>query len=846
MCEITIQTRKKCKKCRITKCFKSGMRKDWIMTEGEREEKRRKIEENRRRKLTNGSSIDCLNSDSSQNHLYEDSPLANDNSPNANAIGYPIRRRRRRKRNGDQQPQQQTSPQSTNKNNVSSIQTTQANSNKQQSSKSLEKASKATRQTFNSPVQKSNVKSSEINNEHIQPNQYSASKSNLYQAPITVSVDSSLTKSSASPAARSSHVNSLLGAHQSNSFSPMSASATVQPPVLYSKTSASEQSQLFDGTSVLAKSNLREITSAVLFGQLSHNSLHQMQAPPTNSSNLPPPLLNNNYKQNQANAASLANQTRFSDTARQATRSSSTTSSQLASKHYDKSEPSMIMYDDRDRYQRRLEYECDEPDIKVVEKETHNPTVNDYPEEEGPYEHLKHKFYDKKTDIADYIHDYSGRYKKNAIIKQDTDYSMLLNNNRLNSASMSSLPQDHTMKSRSESPVDNSNSTIILDDNCIVGKETEIRSPSTSSQCSSADSSCSSSTAGAMATPDHSRIVSLEHPLAPARAMHLLSYQNSIESESIEAQVLMIRRAYTSAMQLVKAKGMPKMSEDINTTINITELPVRRIINFFKLIIDFRNLEHDLKLKILKHSMMDLLQINGANSYNKENETFQEPDTDDTPFSAKSLKTVYGDKIYELTVSLLNNLYDLCEGDQVYIKLFMLVVLFDPKNEALNKNDQKLIDNLHKKYLNLTFYYLCHVFGAERGENKFISFTKELKNANELSRYFSIAILKESNSEYLRPLMKEVFCLHSDAVNEAQDTTITESDSVNLRSNAPDTKSDYSISQAKRLNLAAPVQSAETIANLNELKAEPKLNPNSDELNYDFDVQQTTPKSIDS
>ena len=49
-CVITINTRKKCKKCRIDKCFKVGMRKEWIMSETEREEKRRKIEENRRKK----------------------------------------------------------------------------------------------------------------------------------------------------------------------------------------------------------------------------------------------------------------------------------------------------------------------------------------------------------------------------------------------------------------------------------------------------------------------------------------------------------------------------------------------------------------------------------------------------------------------------------------------------------------------------------------------------------------------------------------------------------------------------------------------------------------------------
>jgi len=46
-CSITSATRKRCKRCRLTKCFKVGMRKEWILTEEEKRLKRRKIERNR-------------------------------------------------------------------------------------------------------------------------------------------------------------------------------------------------------------------------------------------------------------------------------------------------------------------------------------------------------------------------------------------------------------------------------------------------------------------------------------------------------------------------------------------------------------------------------------------------------------------------------------------------------------------------------------------------------------------------------------------------------------------------------------------------------------------------------
>lgn len=49
-CEITAVTRRFCQKCRLEKCFSIGMRKDYIMSEEDKVEKRRKIEQNRAKK----------------------------------------------------------------------------------------------------------------------------------------------------------------------------------------------------------------------------------------------------------------------------------------------------------------------------------------------------------------------------------------------------------------------------------------------------------------------------------------------------------------------------------------------------------------------------------------------------------------------------------------------------------------------------------------------------------------------------------------------------------------------------------------------------------------------------
>uniref|UniRef100_A0A1B0DDF0 Uncharacterized protein n=1 Tax=Phlebotomus papatasi TaxID=29031 RepID=A0A1B0DDF0_PHLPP len=49
-CEITVVTRRFCQRCRLEKCFAIGMKKEYIMSEEDKIQKRRKIEQNRAKK----------------------------------------------------------------------------------------------------------------------------------------------------------------------------------------------------------------------------------------------------------------------------------------------------------------------------------------------------------------------------------------------------------------------------------------------------------------------------------------------------------------------------------------------------------------------------------------------------------------------------------------------------------------------------------------------------------------------------------------------------------------------------------------------------------------------------
>ncbi|UJR26343.1 hypothetical protein I4U23_007678 [Adineta vaga] len=78
-CSVKHNIRKRCKKCRMMKCIDIGMRKEWILTDKEREEKRAKIEENRQLRETQDNHLErfpSIRSNTSDSDLSLDLSLS--------------------------------------------------------------------------------------------------------------------------------------------------------------------------------------------------------------------------------------------------------------------------------------------------------------------------------------------------------------------------------------------------------------------------------------------------------------------------------------------------------------------------------------------------------------------------------------------------------------------------------------------------------------------------------------------------------------------------------------------------------------------------------------------------
>jgi nuclear receptor subfamily 1 group I len=64
-CSVAHGTRRKCQKCRLHRCFSMGMRKDFILSEEERQRRKQRLEENRKitsQRLSTSETIDPLSS----------------------------------------------------------------------------------------------------------------------------------------------------------------------------------------------------------------------------------------------------------------------------------------------------------------------------------------------------------------------------------------------------------------------------------------------------------------------------------------------------------------------------------------------------------------------------------------------------------------------------------------------------------------------------------------------------------------------------------------------------------------------------------------------------------------
>jgi hypothetical protein len=201
-------------------------------------------------------------------------------------------------------------------------------------------------------------------------------------------------------------------------------------------------------------------------------------------------------------------------------------------------------------------------------------------------------------------------------------------------------------------------------------------------------------------------------------------------------------------------------THDVDATINVTEIAVRRFVNFFKLNIDFQSLSQDTQTIILKGSMMELLLINAGITYDVGSKTFHEPcKLNAFHLDVESLRKTYGDEKCGRIMNIARRLSELCEGNFLIIKLMFFLSLFKLENDGITHGDNEIIRSLNIKYTKFLHKYMQSCFKYPASDLKFGMFACMLREINTLGNDFRHLVVESANPDKVHGLMREVFSL---------------------------------------------------------------------------------------
>jgi len=94
-----------------------------------------------------------------------------------------------------------------------------------------------------------------------------------------------------------------------------------------------------------------------------------------------------------------------------------------------------------------------------------------------------------------------------------------------------------------------------------------------------------------------------------------------------------------------------------------------------------------------------------------------------------------------------------------HIKLLLLIFLFDSYCPKLEPEEQTKIKMQQLKYVKLLYAFLYDKLGLDMADMAFNTIVTEMNKVNKLSKIFKSAVDENSDTDIIRPLMKEIFNL---------------------------------------------------------------------------------------
>lgn len=193
----------------------------------------------------------------------------------------------------------------------------------------------------------------------------------------------------------------------------------------------------------------------------------------------------------------------------------------------------------------------------------------------------------------------------------------------------------------------------------------------------------------------------------------------------------------------------------LNDLVNNSEIAVRRLIKFVKLLSDFKKLSQENQIAALKACVLYTLLLRSVNFYDVENDAWLTP-TGNIPSSVLKQATGYHD-LHEAHTSYCRSLKAITQDDEYIMAILQVMLIFRP--DGLNLQHRHQISDLQDKYFILLKHYLESSFSYMHAH---IVLTNLLRKFNELQKIGDdhAKIILQLNPGQIEPLMLEVLNLN--------------------------------------------------------------------------------------
>ena len=193
---------------------------------------------------------------------------------------------------------------------------------------------------------------------------------------------------------------------------------------------------------------------------------------------------------------------------------------------------------------------------------------------------------------------------------------------------------------------------------------------------------------------------------------------------------------------------------DSNDLVNTSEQAVRRLIQFVKLMDDFKELTQEDQIIALKSCVLQSLMLRSIFFYDVEQEGWR---TLQGLIPAKVLKDVTGySDLYETHINFSREMKKTCKEDISVFAIIQAIIVFNPESPGL-KNLQ-LVSDIQNRYIVLLKSYLEYKISFSHAQAYFPVFLRKITELKKIGNDHAKIILQVQTSK-IEPLMLEILNL---------------------------------------------------------------------------------------